>query len=65
MVYGALVPALIACWFLAGVGGDRTASDGGLYTVGATFWALFGILFIVTVLYTVAALVNQIVQRRS
>jgi hypothetical protein len=58
LVFSVLVPTLVATWFLAGVGGDRTPSDGGLYYVGAGFWVCFGAVFVTTVLYTLVQLVR-------
>jgi hypothetical protein len=58
-LYRALIPSLVACWFLAGVGGDRTPSDGGLYWVGAAFWLLFGLTLLGTVVFTIAVLIRR------
>ncbi|MEA3077001.1 MAG: hypothetical protein QOF60_1909 [Actinomycetota bacterium] len=63
-VFGILVPTLVATWFLAGVGGSRTPSDGGLYYVGAAFWTVFWLTFVVTMLYAVVQLVRLIGGRR-
>ncbi len=54
---------LVATWFLAGVGGDRTPSDGGLYYVGAAFWVLFGLTLVTTVLYAVVQLARVMTGR--
>ena len=64
-VYTTLVPVLVALWFLAGVGGDRTPSDGGLYVVGSTFWALFGVTVVLTAIYTVALIIHRLISRPS
>ena len=65
-VYGALVPLLVAFWFLSGLAKGRTPTTGGWqYRVGATCWAMFGVVFILTVLYTLVWLVRRLAVRRS
>ncbi len=64
-VYATLVPVLVALWFLAGVGGDRNPSDGGLYVVGTTFWVLFGVIVLLTAFYTVALIIHRLISRPS
>lgn len=62
-VFGVLVPLLVAFWFLAGVGGERTPSDGGLYYVGAGFWVAFGLTFVFTLFYALGQLVRLVFRR--
>lgn len=60
-VYGILVPLLVGLWFLSGVGGDRTPSDpGALYRIGATAWFFFGLMLVITVVYTLTLLVRRL-----
>ena len=62
-VFGVLVPTMVVTWFLAGVGGDRTASDGGLYIVGSLFWAVCWLTIVFTILYAVVQLARVITGR--
>ena len=65
-VYGALVPLLVVFWFLSGMARGLTPTTGGWqYRVGATSWALFGLVLLLTVLYTIALLVRRVAFRRS
>lgn len=60
--YAVLAPLLVLCWFLSGVGGGNDGAspdDGASYYVGAFGWALFCILLLATVVYTVVVLVRQ------
>ena len=61
IVYGVLVPLLVAFWFLAGLAGGRTPSDpGALYRIGATAWFLFGLTFVLTVIYTLTLAIRRL-----
>lgn len=61
--YAILGVLLVACWFLSGVGGERTPDDGGLYYVGMVFWVGFGLMLVATVLFTVAVLIRSVRSR--
>jgi hypothetical protein len=65
-IYAALVPALVAAWFVSGLARGRTPSTGGLlYRVGATGWLCFILLLLAIVIYTVALGVAAVWRRRA
>lgn len=64
-VFGVLVPILVASWFLSGIGDDQTSDDGGLYWVGASFWALFGLTLLITIIYAVVQVVRLLLRRSA
>lgn len=59
-IYRVLLPVTVALWFIAGVGGDRTSSDGGLYYVGMVGWVGFCTALVVMVGYGVGLLVHRV-----
>jgi hypothetical protein len=65
-VYAVLVPLLVVTWFLAGVGGDDTPSDGGMgYRIGATFWAVFLLTLLFTIIYSVVLGIRRVTRRTN
>ncbi len=63
MAYRILVPLLVVCWFVGGIGADKTSSDGGTYWVGATGWAGFLLTLLITVLFSIVLLSWRVVRR--
>ena len=59
-VYRVLLPVSVALWFIAGVGADRTSSDGGLYYVAVSGWVGFCVAFVAMVAYGIGALIHQV-----
>ena len=64
-VYRVLVPCLVGFFLVSAVGGDRTASDGGLYYVGAAGWVLFFLTLIATIVFTVVIVVGRLFGRTA
>lgn len=62
-VFAVLVPLMVVAWFVSGVGDERTASEGGLYWVGAIAWAVFGITLVLTVVFAVITAVRLALRR--
>ena len=53
-VYRVVLPLLVVAFALSFVGRDSTPSDGGTYWIGASGWFAFGVLLLVTLVFTVA-----------
>ncbi len=64
-VYRVVLPLLLAAFALSFVGRDNTPSDGGTYWIGAGGWFAFGVLLLVTLIFTVAVAVGAVARRRK
>lgn len=59
-VYRVALPLLVVTFALSFVGKDNTPSDGGAYWIGASGWFAFGVLLLVTLVFTVAVAVRAV-----
>lgn len=59
-VYRVVLPLLVVALALSFVGKDNTPSDGGTYWIGAGGWFAFGVLLLVTLVFTVAVAVRAV-----
>ena len=62
-VYRVVLPLLVVAFALSFVGKDNTPSDGGAYWIGASGWFAFGVLLLVTLVFTVAVAVRAVARR--
>lgn len=66
-VYRVVLPLLVVTFALSFVGSDNTPSDGGTYWIGASGWFAFGVLLLLTLVFTAAVAVRAVArpQKRS
>ena len=62
-VYRVVLPLLAVTFALSFVGSENTPSDGGTYWIGASGWFAFGVLLLVTVVFTVAVAGRAVARR--
>ncbi len=59
--YTVLVPLLIALFLVSGIGNNKRNHKG--FHWDALFWALFGVVFVITVLFSVAVVGKRFLKR--
>jgi hypothetical protein len=64
-VYRLLLPGVVVAFAVSGAG-KGTPSTGGLrYWIGAGGWAAFGVLLVITLLYSVAVALRKLTSSRT
>jgi hypothetical protein len=64
-VYRVLVPAAVIAFVVSAMGHGTPSTGGVRYWIGAIGWASFGVLFVATVLYSVALGLRTLIRRRT
>ncbi|MEY2566785.1 MAG: hypothetical protein QOE35_1314 [Actinomycetota bacterium] len=59
-VYRILVPLAVVAFFIAGLGADKTPTDGGMYYVAVTGWIVFCIAFVAFLVFTAGVGVRRV-----
>jgi hypothetical protein len=64
-VYRVLLPLLVLTFGVSAIGKDKTPSEGGTYWIGASGWAAFCVLLLITVVFTVVLAVRALARRST
>jgi len=64
-VYRVVLPLLVVAFALSFLGSDTTPSDGGTYWIGASGWFAFGVLLLVTVVFSLGVAIRAVARPRK
>lgn len=62
-VYRVLVALLVIFWFVSAVGQGDDASDQDWAWIGTIGWMLFGVVFLLTAVFTIVLVARRILRR--